>query len=142
MVVYCAYYGLIEGAEIPGLGPPSRSWQVPKSFVTAASWRRATFVWGAMLGPGFATRNPFAGFAVLPLGVATIGDVRLGLAVAVAIGLAHGIARGVALIRDARSICEANHFQSVLKSMYWRRFDGVALLFLGGLALTTYFDRL
>lgn len=92
-------------------------------------------VWGGLLGPGFATRNPYAGFAALLLGIATFGSVKIGAAVAVAVGVAHGTARALALLRDAREVDHLDYLQSVLRSLYWRRFDGMMLLLLAGLSL-------
>ena len=91
-------------------------------------------VWGSILGPGFATRNPYAGFAVLPLSVATVGSMRAAVALGVAVGFAHGIGRACALLRDARTVATADYSQSVLRSMYFRVADGYALLFISGVA--------
>ncbi len=66
--------------------------------------RRRVLVWGALLGPGFATRNPYAGFGLLPLVVAAMPGSAAGLALGAAVGLAHGTARAAALLRDVRDL--------------------------------------
>jgi hypothetical protein len=125
---YAAYYGLIETTARPGLPPPGRRWQVPATWVkNTPKWRRV-LVWGSLLGPGFATRNPYAGFGLLPLVLASIGNIRIGVVVAATIGLLHGTARALALLRDTRGISSADYMQAVMKSLRWRTFDGFALL--------------
>ena len=135
---YGGYYGLAELARGRGLAPPGRRWQVPQSMMIDASpWRRL-LVWGAVLGPGFLTRNPYAGFGVLPLAVAAMTRSGTGaaLALAAAIGLAHGAARATALLRDV-SAAQAvpvtagaadGQLDLLLKAVYWRRLDGAILL--------------
>jgi hypothetical protein len=98
-----------------------------------ASPRRRLLVWGAILGPGFLTRNPYAGFGLLPF---TVAAMRLAggwacLALAAVIGLAHGSARAIALLRDVSHGAPgsaAGQLDLLLKTVYWRRFDGVVLL--------------
>ena len=92
-------------------------------------------VWGFMLGPGFATRNPYAGFGLLPLAVAAAGNIRDGAAFAAAIGLAHAIGRSLALVRDSRQPgTAAGYLQVVLRGMRWRMADGYALFLIAGIA--------
>jgi len=57
------------------------------------------------------------------------------LIVAVALGAAHAAGRACALLRDAHGIDVADYLESVRKRMYWRRFDGYALLTIGGAAM-------
>jgi hypothetical protein len=139
-LVLAAIYGCCYGvAEIAGLGRlavPERRWQVPQSMLIGASpWRRV-LVWGAVLGPGFATRNPYAGFGLLPIAVAAIAAFQpaAGVALAAAIGLAHGGARATALLRDiaagqqAAAPDAAGQLELLLRTVYWRRLDGTMLL--------------
>jgi hypothetical protein len=135
MVAYCAYYGVSEALGLPGLRPPGSRWQVPQSFVRGASQRRRVLVWGAILGPGLATRNPYAGFALLLLALATIGTVPDGVLAAAAVGVAHAGGRALALLRDAGDADRADYFVVALKSMYSRQLDGLALLVIGSVAL-------
>ena len=101
---YGGYYGATEVSGRRGLPPPGRSWQVPQTMLIDAPVRRRVLVWGALLGPGFATRNPYAGFGLLPLAVASMPGTGAGLAVGAAVGLAHGTARAAALLRDVRDL--------------------------------------
>lgn len=137
IVAYGTYYGLVEATGQRGLPPPGRTWQVPAEWVRAIpNWRR-TLVWGSLLGPGFATRNPYAGFALLPLVVASIGNVWIGIWLAATLGFLHSTGRALALLRDMRDIASADYMQSVMRSMRWRTFDGLALLAITGAAVMT-----
>lgn len=142
LLPYCTYYGMVESIGVPGFPPPSSRWQVPQSFVAGKSVTRRILVWGALLGPGFVTRNPFAGFAALGLAVAGLGSVPLGLSVAGAIGIAHATGRALAVFRDVRISTHADYLHAVLRSMRWRRIDGVALLVLASLVVVACVDRL
>jgi len=173
-VLYGCYYGVLEITGRRGLPTPGRQWQVPQSMLIDAAPRRRVLVWGAILGPGFLTRNPYAGFGLLPLAVAAmpgtlgagagaVAGIRAGLALAAAIGLAHGTARALALLRDLRDMgaaasapaaaatgagpgpapadsalvaeVTAAHLNLLLKTVYWRRIDGVVLLVVAATAL-------
>jgi hypothetical protein len=103
-VAYGGCYGATEVSRWRGLPPPGRGWQVPQTMLIDAPVRRRVLVWGALLGPGFATRNPYAGFGLLPLAVAAMPGTGAGLAAGAAVGLAHGTARAMALIRDVRDL--------------------------------------
>lgn len=134
---YAAGYGLIEAGGKLGLPAPGTTWQVPQTMVKGVPRGRRILVWGSVLGPGFATRNPYAGFGLLPLAVASAGSVRGAVLTAAAIGLAHGSGRALALLRDARpgTSASADPMRLVLTSMYWRTFDGYALLVIAGAAV-------
>jgi hypothetical protein len=134
-VGYAACYGVNEVAGRHRLRPPGRNWQVPQTMVMGVSRWRRILVWGSILGPGFLTRNPYAGFGLLPIVVASAGGVRTAAALAAAIGLAHGTGRALALLRDARPQAGADPMRLVLTSMYWRTFDGFALLVIAGAAI-------
>ena len=134
IVVYGACYGLTESAGRARPAPPGSRWQVPQTMVAGVSRRRRVLVWGAILGPGFATRNPYAGFGLLPLAVAAVGSIPAGIALAAVIGVAHGTGRALALLRDAREAMAGDHLRMILKSLYWRTFDGFALLVVSGAA--------
>lgn len=137
IVVYCLFYGFPEALGMIGPRPVGSSWQVPQHLVADVSRRRRILTWGAILGPGFATRNPYAGFGLLPLVLAALGHVGLGVATAAAVGIAHGTGRALAVIRDSRSIDAAEYLNVVLKSMYWRKVDGLVLLVVGSIATTS-----
>jgi hypothetical protein len=134
IAVYAAFYGLLEASGSGWPAPPGRKWQVPSAWIRSVPARRRTLIWGSVLGPGFATRNPYAGFGLLPLVVAAVGNIRVGVALAASIGIAHGAGRAFALTRAVRSDT-ADDLLSVRKLTYWRIFDGNALLMIGGVAV-------
>ncbi len=134
IVAYGACYGVTESAGRARPAPPGSRWQVPQTMVAGVSRRRRVLVWGSVLGPGFATRNPYAGFGLLPLAVAAVGSIPAGIALAAVIGVAHGTGRALALLRDAREALAGDHLRMILKSLYWRTFDGFALLVVSGAA--------
>jgi hypothetical protein len=137
VIAYGAYYGLVESAGRTGLPPPGRRWQVPSRWVDKAPRWRRILVWGSLLGPGFATRNPYAGFGMLLLVVGSIGSLRLGIAVAALLGLLHAAGRAAALLRDTHRTADADYLRVVMKSIRWRTADGLALLASAGVALMT-----
>ena len=142
MAGYGVFYGVLEAAGRARPAPPGSRWQVPSPWVRGVSRRRRFLVWGSLLGPGFATRNPYAGFWLLPLAVAAVGNIGSGVLLAAAIGAAHGTGRALGLLRDVKDADLSNYLQSSLRSMYWRRFDGFALLAAAGAAAMTFAYRL
>jgi hypothetical protein len=131
---YALCYGVNEVFGRHRLRPPGTSWQVSQTMVkNFPPWRRV-LVWGSILGPGFATRNPYAGFGLLPLLVASATGIRPAVTLAAAIGLAHGVSRGLALLRDAGPSAGRDPIRTVLASMRWRKLDGLILLVIAGLA--------
>lgn len=126
--IYGIYYGMLETAEKPGLRPPGTDWQVPKSLVMGKSRMRRIVIWGTLLGPGFATRNPYAGFGILPILAATAGNLQAGIVLGGLIGTAHGSGRAIALLRTSRTAFDADYSRTVLRSLHWRRTDGFLLL--------------
>jgi hypothetical protein len=137
IAVYGISYGLLESTGRARPSPPGSGWQVPSAWVRGVSPSRRMWVWGALLGPGLATRNPYAGFGMLVLATAAVGSLRDSVLVAVAIGIAHAAGRAAGLLRDVRVIGTGDYMQLVVATMYWRVFDGYALLVIGGLALVT-----
>ncbi len=140
-VAYGCYYGAVEVSDRRGLPPPGRRWQVPQTMLIDASPRRRVLVWGAILGPGFLTRNQYAGFGALLLVVAAMRGPLAGLAAGAAIGAAHGTARAAALLRDVRDLRSlpagpgpSTHLDLLLSTVRWRRWDGAALLALAVVA--------
>jgi hypothetical protein len=157
-LAYSGYYGVSEAVGRPGVRPPGRSWQVPQTMVIGTSPRRRIVVWGAVLGPGFLTRNPYAGFGLLPLiliAAASFGW-SAGLVVGAGVGIAHGTARALALLRDVRDVRAGrdartglaqpdvpprgpvdDHMELLLKTVRWRTVDGYLLLAVAGTAVAT-----
>jgi hypothetical protein len=138
VVAYGAYFGAMEALGGRGIPPPGSRWQVPQGFVRNATRRRKLVIWGAILGPGFLTRNPYAGFGMLVALAALAGNARLGLITGVAIGACHGTGRAVALLRDAREASGLEYLSSVAKSLYWRHCDGLALVLIATAMLAGY----
>jgi len=142
MAGYGVSYGVLEAGGMARPAPPGSRWQVPSEWVRGVSRRRRFVVWGSLLGPGFATRNPYAGFWLLPLAVAAVGTVGYGILLASAIGAAHSTGRAVGLLRNVQDVDVNGYLQSALRSMYWRVADGFALLAAAGAAAMTFAYRL
>ena len=142
MAGYGVFYGVLEAGGMARPAPPGSRWQVPSGWVRGASRRRRFVVWGSLLGPGFATRNPYAGFWLLPLAVAAVGNIGYGVLLAAALGAAHSTGRALGLLRDVKDVDVNSYLQSTLRSMYWRKVDGFVLLVAAGAAVMTYAYRL
>ena len=144
-VVAAAVYGCGYGAaEVFGLrwpGAPGRRWQVPQDLLIGASGPRRLAIWGGILGPGFLTRNPYAGFGMLVLLAAAVGSLPAAIVVAAMIGMAHAAGRAVALLRDSTT-AQLEPFALLLRSLRWRVLDGIALLVVAGAAIVTAGYRL
>jgi hypothetical protein len=65
-LLYALFFG---GLETLGLTfrAPSLAWQVPAHWIKGKSISIQAIIWGALLGPGLVTRNPYAGIWILPL---------------------------------------------------------------------------
>jgi len=142
MAGYGVFYGVLEADGRARPAPPGSRWQVPSEWVRGVSRRRRLMVWGSLLGPGFATRNPYAGFWLLPLAVAAVGNIGYGVLLAAAIGAAHSTGRALGLLRAGPDVDVHSYLQSTLRSMYWRMADGLALLAAAGAAAMTCAYRL
>jgi hypothetical protein len=139
--IYGCGYGLGEVCGSPWPAAPGRRWQVPPDLLIGAGGNRRTLVWGAILGPGFLTRNPYAGFSILPVLVAAAGQLPAGIALAGLVGAAHGLGRAAGLLRDS-SGPQPQPFALLLRSLRWRVLDGLALLTVAGAAIVTAGFRL
>ena len=144
-VVAAAVYGCGYGvAEVFGLRwpvPPGRRWQVPQDLLIGSSGVRRLVVWGTILGPGFLTRNPYAGFGMLVLLAASAGSLPAAIVIAAIIGMAHAAGRAVALLGDSATV-PLEPFALLLRSLRWRALDGIALLAVAGAAIVTALYRL
>jgi hypothetical protein len=139
--VYGCGYGLAEVCGSPWPAAPGRRWQVPPDLLIGVSSKRRVLVWGAILGPGFMTRNPYAGFGILPVLVAVSGRLPAGVVMAGLVGAAHAAGRATALLRDS-SASQSQPFALLLRSLRWRVLDGIALLAVAGAAIVTAGFRL
>jgi hypothetical protein len=129
-------YGVIEVSGRARPRAPGRNWQVPQRMLISAGTRRRVLIWGLFLGPGFLTRNPYAGFGMALILVGCAGRPLPGLVVGIGAGLAHGSGRALALLRDARARA-AEPFDLLLTSLRWRMIDGLALLIAAGPTVAT-----
>jgi hypothetical protein len=126
--VYALCFGTIEALALP-FRAPSSTWQVPASWVAGRGWVGRQLVWGATLGPGLLTRNPFAGIwlaAVLLVGAP--GPVTGALIGALAGGL-HGVCRATGVLAGSRT--RTDPIGLALHQFRWRRIDGLLLLLIG-----------
>ncbi len=139
--VYGCGYGVAEVCGSPWPAAPGRRWQVPPDLLIGASGNRRVLLWGAILGPGFLTRNPYAGFGILPVLVAAAGQLPAGIVLAGLAGAAHGLGRAAGLLRDS-SGPQPQPFALLLRSLRWRVLDGLALLTVAGAAIVTAGFRL
>jgi hypothetical protein len=134
--VYGAGYGLIEVSGRARPRAPGSNWQVPQRMLISAGTKGRVLIWGLFLGPGFLTRNPYAGFGMAVVLVGCASRPVAGLVVAAGAGAAHGSGRALALLRDAR-VRTAEPFDLLLTSLRWRTLDGLALLMVSGAAIAT-----
>jgi hypothetical protein len=141
--VYGCGYGAAEVCGATWPGAPGRRWQVPQDLLIGVSGGRV-LVWGSILGPGFLTRNPYAGFGILPVLVAATGTFPAGIWIAALIGASHASGRACGLLRDsararagasARAGAQDQPFRLLLRSLRWRVLDGLALLAVAGAAI-------
>jgi hypothetical protein len=140
--IYGCGYGVIEASGLARPAAPGRRWQVPQDLLLGEKGGRRVVLWGAILGPGLLTRNPYASFGMLVVLAATVGGLPAAVWVAALIGAAHASGRAFAVLRDsARQQDKARPhdepFALLLRSLRWRVLDGLALLAVAGAALVT-----
>jgi hypothetical protein len=141
VIGYGCVYGTSESLGLSRPAAPGRRWQVPQELMITASPRRRVLVWGAILGPGFLTRNPYAGFAVLPLLVAGSDGVAAGVLLAALIGAGHGGGRALALL-GAVARPPQDPMLLLMRSLRWRVLDGLMLAAIAGAVLGAVGERL
>ncbi len=145
MALYAMIYGISEATGRTYPAPPGLLWQVPSAWVRPANaWQRIA-IWGSVLGHGFITINPYAGFGLLVLTLASVGNRNDGLLLGASIGALHGMARSLALLRDARGRNPIDYKEAMRiyrrRQNNWRNVDGVLLLVIGGLAVVVCIHR-
>lgn len=133
--IYTLVFGLLEILGIPFRVPGLR-WQVPSSWIKGHPSQVQTIVWGATLGPGLLTVNPYAGMWLLPFLVALNHGLFASIIIAIAIGIAHGSARAVGILSNRRHMdTGCGHLLIMAAQLRWQYIDGLALLLAtGGLA--------
>lgn len=138
---YALYFGVRESwGGTTGLPIPSSRWQVPMTFVRKRRWVLLPWAWGVFLGPGFATRNPYAGFALLPVLVTAATTGGTAAVLGCAIGAAHATARAAAVTRDA-SRGGVQFSDALLRFFVWQKVDGCLILGIFGLIAGVALNR-
>lgn len=139
-LVACGYalaFGIAETFGLP-LPAPSLAWQVPAQWVKGRSPVVQAATWGALLGPGLVTRNPYAGMWLLPLLIALNHNLLTAMAIGMAVGIAHGGARALGVLSNRRRMAtNCSHLMILGAQLRWRYIDGLALLLAAG-ALGAY----
>jgi hypothetical protein len=116
---------------------PNLKWQVPARWIANAKPSRQILIWGALLGPGLVTSNPFATMWLVPIVLCLTGSTILGAEVGLIAGAVHGFARAAGILIAMRNPqCSLRPELLPLLTMRWRVIDGLALLFSAG-ALTS-----
>jgi hypothetical protein len=87
-------------------------------------------VWGALLGPGLVTRNPYGSIWMLVLLLASIEDALAAAVVGAVVGLLQGGARALGVVRMTW-VGQPPYLALVLKELRWRVVDGVGLIAIG-----------
>jgi len=135
--IYALSFGLIETLGLP-LQSPSLAWQVPAHWLEKRSPAEQAILWGALLGPGLVTRNPYAGIWLLFLlpalnhGLLTIALVGIG------IGMAHGTARALGILWNRKQVNRMCTYASIIGAqLRWKYINGIALLIGAGMFMTS-----
>ncbi len=138
-LAYGLWFGLLEALGLPSRAP-GLAWQIPSGWIDGRPWVFQTVTWGATLGPGLLTRNPYAGMWLLPLLLTLHHSLLIAVVVGVAVGAVHGGARVLGVLSNRKRIdadTEYYHLQIVGAQLRWQYFDGLALLLAAG-ALAAY----
>jgi hypothetical protein len=130
--VYALGFGLFEVFGLP-VRIPGLSWQVPATWVKGKSAATQTMIWGTLLGPGLVTRNPYAGFWLLPLLLGLNQNLLVAIGIGVAVGLTHGGARACGIISNQKCVKDLNAHIFILQRQWcWKYIDGLTLLMVAG----------
>ena len=140
-LVYALLFGLLETLGLPfrALG---LAWQVPSGWINGRSAIMRALTWGSLLGPGFVTRNPYAGMWLLPLLVVFNHSLPVAAIAGMAVGGVHGGARALGVLSNGRHMVmemdtEFAEFRILGAQMRWQYVDGLILLLAAG-ALAAY----
>ena len=126
-LAYSLFYGVIA-IRGDAFMPPQFRWQVPARWIASSGLARRIVIWGSMLGPGFMTRNPYAGFWVLLLPLAA----GQSLTVAACLGATHGAARGLGILSNVWRDRFMSNQSSWFEMPTWQRRDAHLLILLSG----------
>jgi hypothetical protein len=135
--MYALGFGIVETLGLP-VRVPSSTWQVPAQWLRGRPAGVQTLIWGALLGPGLLTRNPYAGiWLLLPL-LALSQSVSLAVDIGIAVGITHGSTRALGILHNRTCIADPYaHLLILGKYWLWQYLDGLALLVVAG-ALSVY----
>jgi len=137
--MYALIFGVLEALALP-FRPVSLAWQVPAAWLQGRSALAQTLIWGTGLGPGFVTRNPYAGMWLLPVLLTLNHNFLANIGLGVAIGIAHGGARAFGILLTRRNLDACG--SSILTQWRWRVADGLVLLFGAGSFTTAVLSML
>lgn len=132
--VACCYaigFGICEVLNIP-FHQLGLSWQVPRQWLYGLPKSIQTLIWGACLGPGIITRNPYAGMWMLPLLLALAPNRITAVELGIAIGFTHGCSRSIGVLKSRNRLDETCSPIIVIKQMRWKFLDGCAMILTAG----------
>ncbi|HEX6683439.1 MAG TPA: hypothetical protein VF062_11615 [Candidatus Limnocylindrales bacterium] len=134
-VGYALAHGIAETLGLP-LRAPGLGWEVPAAWLKGRGRAKRILIWGATLGPGLVTRNPYAGMWFVPLLLATTtADPFPAAAAGAFIGLAHGTARAAGIIANRRGEDCQLPWRMTITRIRFRLADGLCLLFAAGVVI-------
>src|SRR6266568_763728 len=125
---YALLFGLVEtlGAVLP---TPSSRWQVPDRWLKGHSLTAQTLIWGVVLGPGFITRNPFAGIWLVPLLLTLNQSLPTMLLASALVGAAHASGRAIGILTNIKHVeTSCGHLLILSAQLRWKFVDGLTLL--------------
>ncbi len=130
---YAASFGICEVLRIP-LRPIGLQWQVPNQWLRGRPAAIQTLIWGICLGPGFITKNPYAGIWLLPFLLALTPSPFAALNLGVAIGVAHGCGRAIGILRNQKKLKTGTDCtpMMIFELWRWQFLDGFLLLVSAG----------
>lgn len=140
-LVYALWFGLLETLGLP-FRSPGLTWQVPSGWIDRRPAIVQALTWGATLGPGLVTRNPYAGMWLLPFLLVLNHSLLMAIIVGIATGATHGAARVLGVLSTRRSMdvdmdTDYAHLKILGAQFRWQYMDGLALLLAAG-ALAAY----
>lgn len=132
---YASFFGFIESFGIPFRRFESK-WQVPASWIKGRPSATQALIWGSLLGPGFVTRNPYAGIWLLPPLVGSHQNLGGAIIAGFLIGVTHGVSRATGVLRNRQYLGLNSAALRILGArLRWQLADGIALLVGTGLLL-------
>jgi len=135
--LYSLWFGIVETFGVR-FRAPSLAWQVPARWIQRRTDAQQAVIWGTVLGPGWATVNPYAGIWLLPFLVVMGRGLFMAAVVGVMVGVIHGGARAMGVLSNSRHVEVNNsHLMILGQRLRWRYMDGLTLLLAAG-ALVAY----